>query len=248
MPTKVAVISGGVGAVGQALALALAREGYAIAVLYRGLHEEDVSALKKSLGDDAVFIAADVNSPEATAKAIKEVATVCGRIDVAIHAAAGKIARKRLFDLDAASFQGQLETSVLGAFNLFKPVAEIMKGQKSGVIIGITSAVVEPGAQAARMGAYAVGKFALRGLLRELHRELAPDGIRVLAVAPDLMKTPLNADLPDKYFEFSVQRSQAEKLMTPQDVAASVLFLLSGEGSTLRGASLLVSSGAVSNL
>jgi len=248
MSTKVAVISGGVGAVGQALALALAREGYAIGILYRGLHEPEVSALKSALGDDALFLAVDVNHPEATSKAITEVASVYGRIDVAIHAATSRILRKRVFDLDAASFQSQLETSVLGAFNFFKPVAEIMKRQKEGVIVGITSAVVEPGAQAARMGAYAVGKFALRGLLRELHRELAQDGIRVLAVAPDLMKTALNSDLPDKYFEFSVQRSQGEKLMTPQDVAASVLFLVSGEGSTLRGTSLLVSSGALSNL
>ena len=62
------------------------------------------------------------------------------------------------------------------------------------------------------------------------------------------MKTPLTADLPDRYFEFSLKRSQAEKLMTPQDVASSVLFLLSGEGRGLNGTSLLVASGAVSNL
>src|SRR5262245_8920323 len=165
MATRVAVISGGVGAVGQALALALAREGYTIAILHRGPHEEEVSALKGSLGGDAVFLAVDVNSPEATANAIREVAAVCGRVDVAIHAATGRIIRKKIFDLDAASFQGQLETSVIGAFNFFKPVAEIMKRQKNGVIVGITSSVAEPGAQAARMGAYAVGKFALRGLL-----------------------------------------------------------------------------------
>ena len=52
MPTKVAVISGGLGAVGQALALALAQEGYSIAILYRGEHDEDVAALKGSLGTD----------------------------------------------------------------------------------------------------------------------------------------------------------------------------------------------------
>ena len=248
MPTKVAVISGGLGAVGQALALALAQEGYSIAILYRGEHDEDVAALKGSLGTDALFFAVDVRHPDATARAVEQVATVHGRVDVAIHAATGRILRKHIVDLDAASFQQQLETGVLGAFNFFKPVAEIMRRQKNGVIIGITSAVAEPGAQAARMGAYAVGKIALRGLLRELHREMAADGVRVLAIAPDLMKTALTADLPDKYFEFSLQRSQAEKLMTPQDVATSVLFLLSGDGRSLNGTSLLVASGAVSNL
>jgi NAD(P)-dependent dehydrogenase (short-subunit alcohol dehydrogenase family) len=248
MPTKVAVISGGLGAVGQALALALAQEGYSIAILYRGEHDEDVAALKGSLRTDALFFAVDVRHPDATARAVEQVATVHGRVDVAIHAATGRILRKHIVDLDAASFQQQLETGVLGAFNFFKPVAEIMRRQKNGVIIGITSAVAEPGAQAARMGAYAVGKIALRGLLRELHREMAADGVRVLAIAPDLMKTALTADLPDKYFEFSLQRSQAEKLMTPQDVATSVLFLLSGDGRSLNGTSLLVASGAVSNL
>ncbi len=248
MPTKVAVISGGLGAVGRALALALARDGYAVAILYRGQHDQDVSVLRESLGSGALFFAVDVNQPDATARAVEDVASECGRIDVVIHAATGRIIRKPVIDLDADTFREQLDTTILGAFNVFKPAAGIMKKQKSGVIIGITSTVAEPGAQAARMGAYAVGKVALRGLLRELHRELAADGIRVLAVAPDLMKTALTSDLPDKYFEFAVRHSQAETLMTPEDVAASVLFLVSGEGRALSGRSWLVSSGAVSNL
>src|SRR5687767_6672623 len=109
MPTKVAVISGGLGAVGQALALALARDGYAIVLLYHGQHDEEVSALRASLGADALFLAADVNQPDETAQAIREAATVCGRIDVAIHAATARILRRNILELDAASFRHQLD-------------------------------------------------------------------------------------------------------------------------------------------
>lgn len=96
------------------------------------------------------------------------------------------------------------------------------------------------------MGAYTVAKHALRALLRELHRELSQEGIGVYAVAPDLLKTPLTADLPEKYFEFAQEKAPRKKLITPEDVAEAVSRVISG--GIPAGSSLLVASGETAPL
>jgi NAD(P)-dependent dehydrogenase (short-subunit alcohol dehydrogenase family) len=98
-----------------------------------------------------------------------------------------------------------------------------MSQQGYGTLIGITSTVIESASTPARMGAYTVGKIALRGLLRELHRELSPFDIRVFAVAPELMRTKLTADLPEKFFELVEQRSGSAAITTPKQVAETVV-------------------------
>ncbi|KKW45140.1 MAG: 3-oxoacyl-[acyl-carrier protein] reductase [Parcubacteria group bacterium GW2011_GWA2_56_21] len=244
---KVVVISGGMGGVGRAAAAAFAREQYRTVVLYRHSSEEDLATVKALLPDEPIFIQCDIRDAQETARTIDTVLSSTGRIDVAVHTAVGPIMRKKLLMMDAAGFRSQFETGFFGAFNLFRPIAAIMKQQKSGTLIGITSSAIESSSTAARMGAYTVGKIALRGLLRELHRELSPAGIRVLAIAPDLMHTRLNADLPEKFFETVVGHAGGRALMTPEEVAGAIAALCA-DAAIPSGMSYLVSSGTMAPL
>lgn len=236
---KVVVISGGMGAVGQTTAVAMLAEGYRVVLLYRNTPQTEIDIARDSWGKGVLFIRCDLGHGVEVQSAIQTVVDHFGHIDVCIHTAVAAIERKKIFDLDELAFRGQFEASFFGAFNLFKFASTVMRERNSGILIAITSVVAEPGVRGTRMGAYTTAKLALRGLLRELYFELRQNGVRVLAVAPDIMKTPLNNDLPDKYFEFA-QMKLDKNLLTPVDVAHAVVYLCSPEGAELNGISLLV--------
>ncbi len=224
---KVAVISGGMGGVGRATARALAAQQYRVVILYRHSSDEEIVEVQNSLSKGKhLFVRCDVSNGHEVARVVHEIFLKTDRIDVAIHTAVDPIERKRIVDMDEKTFRGQFETGFFGAFNLFQSVAKIMKKQGSGTCIGITSTAIESNTTTARMGAYTVAKISLRGLLRELHRELSSNVIGVFAIAPGLMQTSLNADLPDKFFEMAVEHN-GEALTTPELVAETIVRLCS---------------------
>lgn len=243
---KVAIISGGMGGVGRAASAALAHEGYRVVVLYRNSSEREVADVRSSLQGEQIFMRCDVGIEQDATRVIDEIFSKTGRIDVAIHTAVDPIRRERILDMNETAFRGQFEAGFFGAFNFLKSVAKIMKKQKFGTLIGITSSTIDSSITAARMGAYTIGKIAMRGLLRELHRELSPYGIRVFAVAPELMRTRLNADLPEKFFEMA-EESQGGARMAVEDVARAIVELCMDQEID-SGISYLVSSGRMTPL
>jgi NAD(P)-dependent dehydrogenase (short-subunit alcohol dehydrogenase family) len=243
---RVVVISGGMGAVGSALATLLTNEKYQVILTYFNSTKEECAKKQSELGADVIFVRCDVRDPQACEHLVEEVLKKFGSIDVCIHAAVGAIARKQVARMSLDEFKEQFETGLFGAFALCTAVTKVMKEKRAGVLIGITTSAIEHGEGGAQMGAYSIAKYALRGLLRELSKELAADGISVFAVAPDLMKTKLNADLPDMYLEFAKEKTTNKKLQVPEDVARSVVRILHGEVPA--GSSVLVSSGAYTPL
>lgn len=202
---KVVVISGGMGGIGQAVAKLFASKGYEVVALSRS----DM----------------DVTDPKQVEKVLS-----LPHIDVAIHAAVSPIERKNLLDMNAQEFKGQFEASLFGGFNFLKTAAGKMRDGQGGTLIGITSSAVEEEKTSARMGAYTVAKIALQGLLRELHRELGKSGVRVFAVAPDLLKTKLTSDLPDKFFEFA-EAASGKPVATLEEVAHAIYTLCESRAS-----------------
>ncbi|TSC68818.1 MAG: 3-oxoacyl-(acyl-carrier-protein) reductase [Parcubacteria group bacterium Gr01-1014_56] len=242
---KVVLLSGGMGGVGSATAALLIENGYRVAVLYRSSSQAEVQEKKKTLGEYSFFLQCDITDFKETQLAVKKVLDHFGAIDICIHAAIGRITRKPILEMKEEEFRSEFEAGLFGAFNLFSSALPSMKKQHEGMLIGITSSTVEAGS-GARMGTYSTAKFALRGLLRELHKELKAEGISVYAVAPDLLKTALTSDLPEKYFEFAEAKTPNKKLMTPLDVAQIVLAVCRGEVKS--GSSVLVSTGEVTAL
>ena len=245
---QVAVIVGGMGAVGQATARALGHNGYRIVIVHRATSAEAIGTCMQGLPSDTRFFQCDVRSSSAVARTVAEILSQCGRIDVCIYTASDSILRKRLLDIDEAGFRSQFEANFFAAFNVFQQVAPIMREQHSGTLIGITSSVIDEATTSARMHAYAVAKIALRGLLRELHRELVSSGVRVLDVVPEFMDTKMHADVPPRFVEMVRQLHPKQRLMTPEDVAQAIQGLLVGTNVALSGVTYRVASNTYSAL
>lgn len=243
---KVVLISGGMGGVGSATADLLVQNGYGVALLYRNSAARIVTEKKIQMGEHSFFVQCDITRFDKTRLAVEKVREHFGEIDICIHAAVGRIIRKPICDMTESEFRGEFEAGFFGAFNLFSSVVPAMKKRRSGMLIGITSSTIEEGSGAARMGAYSTAKYALKGLLRELSRELSAGGVGVYAIVPTLLKTPLTADLPEKYFEFAEAHASHKKLMTPLEVASTILKVCQGDVES--GSSVSVSTGEITAL
>jgi beta-ketoacyl ACP reductase len=193
---RLAIISGGTGYLGSAVALELIRNNWHV-----------VSLARNSAGDYEV-LECDITDGASVQRAVEQITQKHGPIHACIHTAAAPLTRKPALSLSEEEFRADIETSVYGAFFLYKhAVKHIPHG---GVFVGITTAGIEAKPPVANMGAYIPAKSALRGLLRTLSQELLDQGIRVNAVAPDFLPGGLNSDLPKAVLDFIDKKSNPE--------------------------------------
>jgi len=241
MEKKHAVISGGMGGVGQAVAKNLSAAGYSVSLLYNASSLSDVSIFLKSLsGTGHAGYACDLTNETLVRDLIQSIHQTVGHIDLLIHAATEPINRKSADQMNTKEFREQFEVSLFGGFSLISSTIPIMREQNAGHIIGILSSFIDDGFQTSRMHGYVASKFALRGLLRSLAHELRGTSIRVNAVAPDLLQTNLSHDLPSRYFEWMAKSDPRGRITTPDDVAQSIQYLLSEDDSLINGSILFV--------
>lgn len=212
---KVAVISGSAGFLGQSIASKLASEGFELALLYH--HTEPQGNHKK--------YQCDFSHPEEIRNTIQKVEADFGQIDLALHAAEPKISRIRLADMTPEEFETLTRPSILGAFTYLRECAAVMKKQKSGTLIGITSEAINEDEVTQKMGSYVPAKFALHGILREFREELKPWNIAVHEIRPGFMAGGLNNDLPKAAFE--IAEKNWGPLETPRSIAEKIASLLS---------------------
>jgi len=198
MKPKVAVLSGGRGGIGRAIVSRLEKDGYHVCALV-----------------------CDVTKSEEVYAAVAKTHAQFGSIDVAIHAAVSPLVRERASVIDPLKFRQQFEVAAFGALVFFQAVLPYMRAQKSGHLIGITTKALDTDTFSGMSG-YLCAKFALRGLLRELRFELAPN-IRVDEVSPGFVPTTLHADLPEAVRAFITERAPSQ---TPEEVADAVSKLL----------------------
>src|SRR3989344_1208165 len=241
----VAIISGGSGLVGSAIAHKLAEDGYAVALLCHKAVGKAETIIRNLPGKNHAAFACDITKEEETRTILEDIARV-GVIKVCVHSAASPLERKRVLDLSLESFRMEFDVNVFGGFNLFQTAVPYMD-KEGGILMGITTAALESSHAVGKMGGYIPAKSALRGLLAVLAKELSLSNIRVFAVAPGFIPGGINADLPEHVFKF-IREKNISKLESPEDVAGAVSFLCSDKASSLSGLSLLVSSGETSIL
>ena len=182
-------------------------------------------------------IAPMLTDPASVAEALAQVKEAWGRIDI-MGNNAGVSARESIYDYDPEDFRKTIDLNVNAVFYCTQAAARIMKEQGGGVIIN-TSSMVSIYGQAAGC-AYPASKFAVNGLTKSLGRELAPDNIRVNAVAPGITRTDMVSALPDEVIKPLIATIPLGRMTEPEDIANAYLFLASDLASDVTGVVLSV--------
>jgi NAD(P)-dependent dehydrogenase (short-subunit alcohol dehydrogenase family) len=239
---RVAVITGGAGGIGRATAERLAAEGATVVVV--DVDEVAGKALAAELG--GLFVAADVTSPEDNARIYEQTHAAYGRIDVAFHNAGisppdddsiletGLEAWKRVQDVNLTSVY-------LGC----KAVLPYMLDQGRGSIINTASFVATMGAATSQIS-YTASKGGVLAMTRELGVQFARQGVRVNALSPGPVATPLLMDLFARDPERAARRLvhvPLGRFAEPSEIAAAVAFLASDDASFITASNFLVDGG-----
>jgi NAD(P)-dependent dehydrogenase (short-subunit alcohol dehydrogenase family) len=226
-PHRVAVVTGGAGAIGSAIVESLAVSGHRVAVIDR---DADISA--------------DLSVEESTRAAAAEALQRFGRCDVFVHAAAA-FDLATLADLDAAIFRHVLAVNVEAPLWLAQAFVPGMAERRFGRIIFVTSDTFwDP--PSPMLLPYVASKGALTGIMRTLARALGPDGISVTAVAPGLTDTPASRTVnTDAQFDEVVDAQALKRRLTPIDTAAAVAFLASDGAAAMTGQILCADGGHI---
>ncbi|MFI9388455.1 SDR family NAD(P)-dependent oxidoreductase [Kutzneria sp. NPDC052558] len=224
---RVAVVTGGAGAIGSAIVQALRTTRHRTVVLDRD-------------GDVAV----DLADEQSTRRAAAEVLDRHGRCDVFVHCA-GAFDVAALADLTAETWRRVQAVNVESALWLAQAFTPGMAERGVGRIVFITSDTLwDPPTPV--LLPYVASKGALIGIMRSLAHALGPDGIAVTAVAPGLTDTPGSRTVnTEEQFDAVVARQALNRRLTPDDTAAAVAFLASTGGAALTGQVLCADGGAV---
>jgi NAD(P)-dependent dehydrogenase (short-subunit alcohol dehydrogenase family) len=246
---KVALVTGGGNGIGQAAALAFAREGARVVVCDWDWHAgEETAARILRQGGDAQFVSADVSKESDIAKLMASVLRRYDRLDIAFNNAGISGAQGPIAGLSEADFSHVLAVNLTGVFLCMKHELMQMQKQGSGSIINNASILGTVGFAGA--GAYPATKHGVLGLTKVAAIEYATQGIRVNAVCPGFIETPMLERaglLSDATIRKSIEDLHAVKrLGTSAEVAEAVVFLASSRSSFITGHPLLVDGGFVS--
>jgi NAD(P)-dependent dehydrogenase (short-subunit alcohol dehydrogenase family) len=233
-----AVVTGASRGIGAEVARALALAGAAgVTLIARDRAALDAVAEEvRRLGAEAAVIACDVTDGARLEPAVRAL----GRVDVLVHAAGVNVPQS-LADLDLAVTDDLWATNVRAALHLTKLALPLMPA--GGVVVLLSSQMGHVGAR--RRSAYCATKHAVEGVTKALAVELAPRGIRVVAIAPTFVETPMTTPfLADAGFRAEVlSQIPLGRLGTVQDVAAAVRFAASPAAAMITGSSIRVDGG-----
>jgi NAD(P)-dependent dehydrogenase (short-subunit alcohol dehydrogenase family) len=239
---KIVVITGGSSGIGLASAVEFLREGATVVVT--GRTDDALSAAAKTLGGTAVAIKADVTKASDMEALFKQVKSKFGRIDV-LFANAGIAKLGSIEETDEPLLADMMDTNFMGAFFAAKSALPLLSD--GGAIVFTTSFFVDVGL--AGTSAVSASKAALRSLTRTLATELLPRNIRVNAVSPGVIATPLfdKLGLPKETVDAIgaglLATLPAKRFGTPEEVAKAVVFLASSDASYINGIALPVDGG-----
>lgn len=243
LENKVAIITGAGSGIGRETSIVFAREGAKVVVTdvdEKGGKETVEEIL--AAGGEAFFSRLDVSSRQQTRQVVEETIEKYGRVDVLINNA-GIIQDALVTKMTEDQWDKVIEINLKGVFNCIQAVVETMIKQESGVIINASSIVGLFG----NIGQtnYAATKAGLIGMTKALAKELGRKGIRVNAVAPGFILTPMTSDLPEKILEMMKEKTPLRKLGEAKDVAYAYMYLASDEARYINGAVLSVDGGLV---
>jgi NAD(P)-dependent dehydrogenase (short-subunit alcohol dehydrogenase family) len=241
---KVALVTGASYGVGAASALALARDGFDVAV--SATRTDNVAGLMPklaALGARTLAVALDLRSAPSIAQAMAAITETFGGIDVLVNNAGANL-RKLAVEVTAAEWREVMEVNVTGTFLLTQQVGrDLIARKRGGAIINIASTHGLIGAP--ERSTYGISKGALIQMTRMLAIEWAEYDIRVNAIAPGRLDTasPSRSGADPKYMEAMLARIPLHRLATAEEVADAMAYLASPQARTVTGQVLVMDGG-----
>ncbi|MBE1529698.1 NAD(P)-dependent dehydrogenase (short-subunit alcohol dehydrogenase family) [Sphingopyxis sp. OAS728] len=244
---KVAIVTGGDSGIGRAVCALFAREGADIAIVYKSntSDAEDTAAIVRGEGRNAVLIKADVGKTSAGEKIASKVMAKLGRIDILVNNAGEQHPAEDIRDITPDQLQRTFATNIFGMFYLVQAVLPHLT--KGSAIVNCTSITMYQGSGG--LLDYSATKGAITAFTRSLSENLVEKGIRVNAVAPGPIWTPLNprGGAPANKVETFGETTPMKRPGEPNEVAPSFLFLACDDSSYMSGQVLHPNGGTVVN-
>jgi NAD(P)-dependent dehydrogenase (short-subunit alcohol dehydrogenase family) len=241
-----ALITGGDSGIGRAVAILFAKEGAKVAIVYLDEHEDakTAKAMVEKYGGEAILIAGDVGQEKFCREAVEQAVKKFGRLDILVNNAAVQFPKKNILEISAEQIERTFRTNIFSMFYLTKAALPHL-GQGS-TIINTTSVTAYRGSPG--LLDYSSTKGAITAFTRSLALNLSEQGIRVNAVAPGPIWTPL---IPATFDEEKVKTFGSDVPMQragqPFEVAPAYVFLASTDSAYMTGQVLHTNGGEVVN-
>ncbi|KAM5363434.1 hypothetical protein ACJZ2D_012001 [Fusarium nematophilum] len=247
--SKVALVTGGASGMGLATARLLASHGAAVALLDRDDATTQAQALADEFGARTTSIKVDMTEAIAVEKAVNDVVSWGGRLDYGVNAAGVFFGSGRLADVPLSEFKKTMDINVGGAWNSMREEIRAFQRLKiKGSIVNITS---DAGTVAtAGCSAYVASKHALVGLTKAAALEYAREGIRVNAVAPGDVATPMLLEFGTETglsAEALGSKHPIGRIGKPEEVAELICFLLSDRAHFMVGSNVAIDGGTTTS-
>jgi len=246
---RIALVTGAGGGIGRAIASALATAGHRVALL----DVDEAQLAQTAVGGDGEFRQhqVDVTDAAAIASAVSGISDTWGAPHVVVNAV-GISTMAKLVDIREDEWDATMAVNAKGTFLVMRAVLPAMIARRAGSIINIASVAGIEGAEL--LSHYCASKFAVVGLTQAAAKEVAPFGIRVNAVCPGLIRTPmqdrevvweaeLSGGTPEQIRQGYVDMTPLARLGTPADVARLVTFLAADSSDFITGQSIHVDGG-----
>ncbi len=237
---RVAVVIGAGSGIGQSSAKGLA--GHGAFVVCADLQREPAERTAREIGDRATAVAVDVTQTESVEELFRLVTDQHQRLDIVVTTPGANV-RKHITAYQDAEFDRVVELNLKGTFRVLREAGRAMSERGGGSIIAfssIRSQVVEPG-----QGVYAATKAGIVQMVRALAAELGSKGVRVNAIAPGVVETPLTRAIkerPDWYSAYAA-KSVFGRWASADEMAGPVVYLASDASSYVTGSVLFVDGG-----
>ncbi len=244
---KVAIVTGGDSGIGRAICALFAREGADIAIIYHSNKSdaEDTARIISNEGRQAIVIKADVGKASAGKTIVEKTIAKFGRLDILVNNAGEQHPAEDIRDISPDQLQRTFATNIFGMFYLVQAALPHLK--KGAAIVNCTSVTMYQGSGG--LLDYSATKGAITAFTRSLSENLIEKGIRVNAVAPGPIWTPLNprGGAPAKKVETFGETTPMKRPGEPNEVASCFLFLACDDSSYMSGQVLHPNGGTIVN-
>jgi NAD(P)-dependent dehydrogenase (short-subunit alcohol dehydrogenase family) len=244
---KVAIVTGGSSGIGRATAIALGKEGVKIAIAARRAKEgEETVRLVKEAGSDGIFVNTDVSNEDDVKSLVEKIIKTYGRLDYAFNNAGIEEMMTPLIDQTSDIFDQIMNVNVKSVWLCMKYEIPEMIRNGGGAIVNMSSVAGVMGFP--QMPIYIASKHAVLGLTKSAALEYAKSGIRINAVAPGGVETDMAKRVggDHQFLETLTSMHPIGRIANPEEIANTVVWLLSDKASFVLGHTLLVDGGMIS--